>query len=115
MDELTLVCMAVHGLHSVWVALNTTGWMWTSSPWFVCLFIDYIQCEVALNTTGWMWTSSPWFVCLFMDYIQCGWLSIQLGGCGQAHLGLNACSSTTFSMGGSQNTAGCTAKTSWLF
>ena len=43
-DKLTLVCMLVHGLHSVWVALNTTGWMWTSSPWFVWLFIDYIQC-----------------------------------------------------------------------
>ena len=45
--------------------------------------------------------SSPWFVCLFIDYIQCGWLSIQLGGCGQAHLGLYACSSTTFTVGGS--------------
>ena len=49
-----------------------------------------------------MWMSLPWLVCLFMDYIQCGWLSIQLGGCGRAHLGLYACSSTTFSVGGSQ-------------
>ena len=128
-DELTLVCMLVHQLHSVCVALNTTGWMWTSSTWFVCLFMDYIQCWwlsiqldgcgrahlgfyacssttfsvcVALNTTGWMWTSSTWFVCLFIDYIQYGWLSIQLGGCGRAHLGLYACSSTTFSVGSSR-------------
>ena len=43
---------------------------------------------VTLNTTGWMWTSSPWFVWLFVNYIQCVWLSIQLGGCGRAHLGL---------------------------
>ena len=97
--------MVVHWLHSVCVALNSTGWMWTSSPWFVCLFMttfsvggsqySWVDVDeltlvcmlvhwlhsvwVALNTTGWMWTSSPWFVCLFIDYIQCGWPLIQPG------------------------------------
>ena len=57
MDELTLVIIVVHPLHSVWVVLSTgecVGEYWLTSGEKTMLFMDTMEEAKVLMVTMWM-------------------------------------------------------------